>query len=256
MNLVKFLLLGAITVIPLALQAMPAAGAEAASELPTDHSAVVGHWGIGYLGSSQVSVLAQKPDESNPLPLSPVDLHSVGVRYWMSPKVGVEFGAAVGTGMASTSISKGNTTSTEESPGYLAFEVQAGLPVIVAETRHLAFHIAPFLAYRRASSSLTVTTGSDSAGIKLTDQTFQAGANLTAEWQFGFIGLPELGLQARLGVAVVRQAVGIALSSNGTVVSEYERATTRFGTSVGSEGDVAGQVLGHLAAVWYFGAGR
>jgi hypothetical protein len=40
------------------------------------------------------------------------------------------------------------------------------------------------------------------------------------------------------------------------VVSELSSSTTRLGTSVGPGADVAGQLTGHLAAIWYFGAGH
>jgi hypothetical protein len=257
MILNKSLVMAAVvTVAVVAILPAPAAAADAGVESPTDHAAVVGHWGIGYLGSSQVSVLSGRPDESDPFPLASVDLHTLGVRYWMSSRIGLELGAAVGAGLASNSTTTGNTTKTEDSPGYMGFEVQAGLPFLLTESRHLAFNVAPFVSYRRASSNLTVTTDGTAVGTKVTDQTLQAGANLTAEWQFGFIGLPELGLQASVGAQVVRHVATVSLSLNDTVVSEVSSSTTRLGTSVGPGADVAGQLTGHLAAIWYFGAGR
>lgn len=268
---------------------------------PTDHSVVVGRLGLRYFGSVSVPLLtgsagvtgAAVPNfgggqgfaSVNGLGASTMDgnhvyssqalsssgtLHTVGLRYWLNSSLGLEAGIAFGVGSLNTSatrfneMTRVNSTGSDAQPSYFGFGFQAGLPIVLAESKHLTINLTPTLGFYYASSALEVPDagrsmlfpGAATISNSSSSILFALGANLGAELQFGFLGIPQLGLQAQFGLNMQftsQSATAIVAPGN----REYSMSRSSFGlgTTVGNF-SLEDIITGSLAAVWYFGSAR
>lgn len=151
--------------------AAPAAGG-------TDHSLVVGHLGVGYLGRPGVPVGAAATLVNAPV---------IGVRYWLDPGMGID----VGLGFGFQNSSQTTAGTSVDGPSLWAFVLHGGVPLALATGRHYTFEIVPEANIGLGGGS---TGDTNHHGFLL-----DIGARAGAEIQFGFIGLPELALQGSIG---------------------------------------------------------
>jgi len=145
--------------------------------------------------------------------MTTTNIHNVGVRYWMSRTIGIE----AGVGLA-LNIGAGTR---------FGFALTGGVPINLAATQHLAIHLIP---------NLTL-------GIPNVDPFFFTvllGADAAAELSFGFIGVPQMSLQARMGLNV---GLGIAGGN----------AQFALGTTAGTGSNVWDVIAGSVSATYYFG---
>jgi hypothetical protein len=193
----------------------------------TDHDGVVGHFGIGYMGRRSMLI-----DEN----AAPVDAPIIGGRYWLDPMLGID----VGLGLL---FSGGSTTTggvSTDHQGYSIFMLHGGVPLALAGSKHFSFQIVPELNFGYGSSTRG-GTGADLSAIH-----FDIGARAGTEIQFGFIGIPELSLQAGVGLALSFDHVKD--SPPGANAITYSQ--TSFGTSVGD--NPWNIFTGNIAALYYF----
>jgi hypothetical protein len=206
---------------PATVRAAPAA-APAAPDVPpakeappeyngNDHDLFVHHIAVGYFGVSQL------PVGQNGAAPGIVNAPVVGVRYWASRLVGVDLGLGFGY---STTSETGVAASTDT----WGFALHAGLPLSLAQSRHFSFEVVPIEA------TLGFAGGSNPGGApgapSASGLLFRAGARVGAELQFGFIGIPQLALEASLGLYVQHESFGVGNVS----VNQ-----TTFTTSVSSD---------------------
>lgn len=222
----------------------------------TDHSVVNGHLALRYFGSSQLPTLSLMG--GTPAAGTPATLQTVGFRYWLSNTFGLEGGLSFGfrSASATTTSRTGSmtTTTTEDEPNFFGLGLQVGAPIVLAEAKHLVIHIAPYLALAYGRSSITTGENDNVRDISSNAFQFRLGANLAAELQFGFIGLPQLGLQAQIGAALqVNNFSALSeLRRNGDTV-EVSSSNFNIGTTVGPHYGLADIINGSVSAVWYFG---
>jgi hypothetical protein len=197
-----------------------------------DHAAVVGHFGVGYLGMRALAIDADPATGA----LVTTDVPVVGVRYWLNPLLGVD--AGLGLKLSSGSATTGGATT--DLQGYSAFILHGGVPLALAGSRHFSFQVVPELNLGYASSQRG-GGGPDLSGFHL-----DLGARVGAEIQFGFIGIPELSLQAGVGVKLAYDHVKISPpAGDATSVGQ-----TFFGTGLGNNPwDI---FAGNIAALYYF----
>jgi len=227
---------------------------------PTDHSIVVNRLGLRYFGASSMPAL---PDSG--MGTGSQTLHTVGARYWVSGGLAIEGGVAIGFRSGGNTTTEtagaGTTTRAADIPNFFGIGAHFALPIMLAESKHLVVHLDPYLSLHYGRSAITTTPASDIQN----DTTLNAirlslGANATAEVQFGFLGIPQLGLQASLGLALNY------LSSSTNTVTTTTRAgqqprTERnasdslfsIGTTVGPNYSLADIITGSISAVYYFG---
>jgi hypothetical protein len=130
-------------------------------------------------------------------------------------------------------------------PSLFGLALHAGLPLVFATSSHFAFEVIPELNVGFVSGGQQLASGDvDLSGVLL-----QIGARVGAEIQFGFIDIPQLALQA---------TVGLHLSYTGTSASvdspagnaEVSRSNLSFGTTVQSTPwDI---FRSNVAAIYYF----
>lgn len=211
---------------------LPGAAPQTAAAAPaaggTDHSAVVGHLGFGYLGRSGVNVGTAGPG------VGLVSAPLIGVRYWFDPGMGLDVGLGVG-------VNSGSSDGGDP-PSSWAFVLHGGVPLALASGPHYTFEIVP---------EANVGLGGGKAEMGGTDISHKGflldvGARVGAEIQFGFIGLPELALQGSVGAM-------LALSSQSTTPeggSKVGASQTTFSTTVYNS--PWGIFTNSVSALYYF----
>lgn len=160
--------------------ALPGAAPAAAYAGQSDHDRMVGTLAVGYLGRQSIIVGGVPDAQANPM-FAPV----VGVRYWLDEMIGID--AGLGFVHNSGEINDADLASRT------AFILHGGVPLSLADEGHFSFQIVPELNVGFGSSSADTVDGS---GFLLT-----IGARAGSEIHFGFIGIPQLSLQASVGVA-------------------------------------------------------
>ncbi len=158
-----------------------AAAAPALGGGGTDHARVVGHLGVGYLGRSEVQVGNGGGGAALQAPV-------IGVRYWLSPQLGLD----LGLGLAIQGGSSEDAGVTTDDPSLWAVVLHGGVPLALASGQHYTFEVIPELNVGLGGGS---TDAASYRGFLL-----DIGARAGAEIQFGFIGLPELALQGSVGL--------------------------------------------------------
>jgi len=215
---------------------LPGATPEPAADA-TDHAAVVRHFGIGYMGRRTININPLGTPET-----AAVDAPIIGVRYWLDPLIGIDAGIGL---LFSGGSSKLGDTSTDLQ-GYTVFMLHGGVPLALAGSKHFSFQVIPELNFGVASSKTTPAApggqGADLSGIH-----FDIGARAGGEIQFGFIGIPELSLQAGVGLALSYDRSKITPPGGGAATSVN---TTSLGTSVGN--NPWNIFTSNIAALYYF----
>ena len=200
--------------------------AAAAAEAGNDHDEVVGHFAVGYFGISQLPVgpgtgggtgagaAAAAPNEIN----API----IGARYWLSQKLGID----AGIGFSDSSSGWG-------------VAAHGGVPLALATSKHMTFELIPEATVAFAGNS--PGGGTSYSGFRL-----DVGARIGGEIQFGFIGIPQLALQATVGLYLDHQSWG----SSTTGGTNPSFSSTTFSTSV--QGDPWGIFTDNISALYYF----
>ena len=153
-----------------------------------DHQQFVGHFGVGYQGISSLPIAAGGAPGALPQ-LGTVSAPVIGIRYWFRESVGFDAGLGIG-------IQTGSAQ-----PSAYGFALHTGLPIALAHGRHSVFEIIP-----EATVGFTTGTIAGQPGVGVGTNAsvggflVRAGARAGAELHFGFIGLPELALQATVGL--------------------------------------------------------
>jgi hypothetical protein len=209
----------------------PAAGAR-------DHDAYVGHLAIGYLGRRSIylsDAAGNFAEQAAPV---------IGVRYWLDPMIGIDAGLGLLLQGGSRTTNPGTSADQQ---GFTVFILHGGVPLALAGSRHFTFEVIPELNLGFGSSTLP-GAGPGGADIDLSGFHFDIGARAGGEIQFGFIGIPELSLQAGIGLALNYDRVKATAKTN----PETSVATgrTALGTSVGD--NPWNIFTGNVAALYYF----
>ena len=211
---------------------LPGAAPEPAAEA-TDHASVVRRFAIGYMGRREININPSGATVNAPI---------IGVRYWLDPLIGID--AGIGLLFSGGSTKTGDTST--DLQGYTVFMLHGGVPLALAGSKHFSFQVIPELNFGVAGSKTAPAMpggeGSDLSGIH-----FDIGARAGAEIQFGFIGIPELSLQAGVGLALSYDRSKITPPGGGPATSS---GMTSLGTSVGN--NPWNIFTSNIAALYYF----
>ncbi len=211
----------------------PPAEVEGAS----DHESVVGHLGVGYLGFVNVPYGAIQDSTATVGNTTPAPV--IGIRYWLSPGLGLDVGVGFSTAFGSDETEVGGASTDVDSAAPTAFAIHAGVPLAIMHAKHYAFEIIPELNVAYASQD--IEDGNENTGFHM-----DVGARAGAEVQFGFMGIPQLALQAGIGLKLEMNQTkteadnGDSISSSRTIISTtvYDNPWDIF--------------AGNIAALYYF----
>ncbi|HYO94392.1 MAG TPA: hypothetical protein VER33_07760 [Polyangiaceae bacterium] len=180
----------------------------------SDHDLFVGRLAVGYLGRSSLTVGVGEGAAAVSAPV-------LGVRYWLDRGLGLDLGVGFGFSGGSVSSDPGDSV---DLPSRWAVILHGGVPLALATGRHYVFEIIP---------EANVGLGGGSSGDDISHRGFllDVGARAGAEVHFGFIGIPELSLQASVGALLAFQSAGTTTDMGGTEV-EVSNSSRSFGTTV------------------------
>jgi len=238
-----------ITKAPLPVSETPAT--------PTDHELVVGAIGIGYIGSFRVplpiAVPVGRSDQAGMFPNDSMNIRqllvpTLGLRKWFSKRRGFEAGLGLSFSAGGTSAELGSTTSTVDKESIFAMSVHAGVPIMVVDTRHMAFLLVPEATLSFATSNITAEFKENAPpDAKMRGGAIDAGVRAGAEVHFGFMGLPRLTLQAGVALYVTAQWASATVSNQSL---SDQSISIGFG-SAGNPWDIFSGVA-NLSARYYF----
>jgi hypothetical protein len=210
--------------------------------LNTDHGSVVGRFGVGFFGVLAVPVAGTGGMAT--FGTATVSAPTLGARYWMQDWLGIEAALGLGIESSDTTIDMGGNTATTNGPSLFALALHGAVPLVFAASKHFALEVIPELNVGFASGGVDdkspANNDSDLSGILL-----ELGARVGAEIQFGFIDVPELALQATVGLHLRYE--GRSQSVGNTDTSNH---VFHFGTTLqGNPWDI---FQGNLSAIYYF----
>jgi hypothetical protein len=232
-------------VAPIGLLA-PSAGAQVAPPAApaplaapqTDHQRFVGSFAVGFLGVQQIQIAnANGGTEAVNAPV-------IGGRYWLRDSMGVDAGIGFSFAGGSTTTEAGDTSTKTDQPQPAALILHAGAPFVFADSTHFVFEVIPELNLGFAGN--TIEVGDDEIGLG--GFHLDLGARVGGELHFGFVGIPQLALQAGVGVAINYNRTSLDNGATDTVVRS---SNTSFSTNVGS--DPWDLFTGSISALYYFG---
>jgi hypothetical protein len=223
----------------------------AAEEDPTsDHEKVVGHIGVGYLGFTNLKI-AGAPGANGAVTAENIAAPVIGVRYWMNEKLGLDLGLGLGINSGSAESVNGGVTTTVDQPTQVGVVLHGGVPLVFAHQKHYKFLLVPELNVGFATATVKGAAGAGGANAPDTDLSgfhLDVGARIGTEIHFGFIGVPQLALQATVGVFVRHDSIKASTNVNG-VSNSGTLSATSFGTSVQS--DPWALFANNISAIYY-----
>jgi hypothetical protein len=239
----------------------PAASTAPKDDGVTDHEKVVGHLGVGYLGLTQIPIGSAGGGGGAggfSHARATLDAPVIGVRYWMSEKMGID--AGLGFTMFSSSndtVAPGPggavVTTTTDGPAAVGVAVHGGLPLAFAYGKHYKFLLVPELNVGYARRGEKQAGNPTPPDIVRTGLRIDAGARVGTEIQFGFIGIPELALQASVGLNF-RYQNWKSSQDAGPPVVPTERSSSDTVTSIGTtvQSDPWALFVNNVSAIYYF----
>lgn len=200
-----------------------------------DHSRFVGSFGIGYMGYRTMQYGVSPTD---PGAVGTVEAPVIGVRYWFSEGMGFDVG--LGLGMASRSVEVSGDDTDDPQP--FAMILHGGVPLALTSSEHFVFEITPELNVGFASN--TVEVGMDE--LEQSGFHLDIGARAGGEIHFGFIDVPEVALQAGVGLRYAMDSTSAEIDSD----NNASATTSSFGTTVGD--NPWSIFFANIAALYYF----
>lgn len=216
---------------------LPGAGAPkaGAAQGESDHDAVIGTFGVGYMGRYQIPLI----DNGN------LSAPAVGVRYWLDQMIGIDAGVGF---FSDGGSNKDDPGQTEDLAGRTAFLIHAGVPLSLASEKHFAFQIIPEVNVGLANQ--TEKLPNNGGEIKRSAFGFDVGARVGAEIQFGFMGIPKLSLTGAVGLLYSNYTTKRETKPNGGNTVTREESRNSITTTVnGQPWDI---FTSSISALYYF----
>ena len=207
-------------------------------EVESDRSRWIGRVGIGFYGLHAIPLpqasahLVDPTDPNSPFQLNVDDISrtiaapAIGIRYWFSSDVGLDVAIGFRTHGGTDRSVDPNGTRQSDLESQTAFLVHGGLPIVLG--KHVSVQLTPELnlgfsngKWRPAPTGGHLPPTVDESGFLL-----QAGARIGAEVFFGFIGMPEISLDASLGGHLQTRNASVSAGN-----AEMTRSETGFSTN-------------------------
>jgi len=224
---------------------LPGATPAAATTGASDHDQMVGRLAVGYLGRATVGAgaapaggAAVSPEGYAMVGSAPV----IGIRYWINSMIGID--AGLGLALIGGSFETEDPNTDGDLDSFSGFLFHAGVPLALASADHFTFEIVP-------EANIGIGSGEQDDGGNTLDHSgfhLDIGARAGAEIHFGFIKIPQLSLQASVGLL-------FALDSASTDIEDGAPASvsgsrTALQTTVGS--NPWNIFTSNVAALYYF----
>src|SRR4051812_3866995 len=164
----------------------------------SDHDQMVGRLAVGYFGIANVGAGANIAGGPNDTPYAITGLAPVvGVRYWISPLLGLDVG--LGLSLIGGSLKAGDAGTRVDRTSFTGFLIHGGVPLALASTGSFAFEVIPEANIGIGHAGAD-PNGPAAGDVSASGFHFDVGARVGAEISFGFIKLPQLSLVGSVGV--------------------------------------------------------
>jgi hypothetical protein len=183
-----------------------------AASPPPDHDELVRHLAIGYFGTSLLPIAVPPAGTGSPPTGGTITAPNIGVRYWLTRRLGIDAGLGLGFSAGSETINSQSSAS----PTTFGFDLHAGLPLAVASSSHYVFEVVPEALFGYSTGSIATGAGQPSETVN--GLLVNIGGRAGAELHFGFIGIPQLSLQASVGVYFSHSSFGWSEGANSASV--------------------------------------
>lgn len=217
-----------------------AKNADESTRLDSDQARWVERVGIGFYGLHAIPLpqasahLVDPTDPNSPFQLNIDDIGrtftapAIGIRYWFSSDVGLDVAIGFRTHGGSDRSVDPNGARESDLESQTAFLLHGGLPLVLGGGRHVSVQLTPEVnlgfaggKWRPAATGGHLPPTVDESGFLL-----QMGARIGAEVFFGFIGMPELALDASLGAHLEMRTAAVSAGN-----AEMTRSETGFSTN-------------------------
>jgi hypothetical protein len=209
-----------------------AAKEEEKEDRATDFSKVVGRIGVAYFGGYDVPLGTSRTPNT-------VATQMIGIRTFFSEKVGLDVGLGLGILSGSSELKQGTTSVKTDAPSTLAFSLKVGLPIVLASSRHYAFFIEPQALFGYAGETVKANAavgGPNAPDTKHNGTRFTLGSSAGAMVQFGFLGMPQLALDATVGLGLdIANAKTEGPATGGGATFTRSASSVGFSTLSGSQ---------------------
>lgn len=226
-------------------QSRAAVPAATGSQTSSDGERAMGGWALVVFNTQPFEF----PNTGGAPPL-PLTVYTVGLRHWTTRSLGPfrNWGLDFGVGLAYTGskVTQPQTgvLVTTDGPSTSGFGFHFGLPLAVAHHRHATFELVPELDLIHAREKLPPTTaGGDST--EYSGWSFRLGVRAGFEIFFGFIGIPELAVEASLGAT-------LSYDSASSTTGPIERSTREWGFATLRGNEPWSIFTGSVAAMYHF----
>lgn len=207
----------------------------------SDHEKyAVGHLAVGYMGLNAIPIAEANGNAGT------INAPVIGVRYWFNERFGLDVGLGLGWTGGSSETKNGDTTTTTDQAARFGLALHGGVPIAFASFKHYKFLVIPEVNLAFARSSVS-PTNPDNSDITLSGFQLDLGGRIGGEIHFGFIGVPQLSLQATVGAAFRYQSIG---ASSDTPSASQSASAWSFGTTVQS--DPWALFTNNISALYYF----
>lgn len=164
-----------------------------------DHEKFAGHLAVGYLGLTQIPI--SNGNIANP-GIDTVSAPVIGMRFWINKTIGIDAGLGFGLSSAGQTVANGGVSTSVDAPTRIGFALHGGVPIALVSGKHYTFELIPELNFAFATATLKNPAPGGGPDTGLTGIRFDVGARIGSEIHFGFIGIPELALQATIGLGL------------------------------------------------------
>lgn len=216
---------------------------------PTDHEKVIGKFGVMYFGVSQQPIGTGAP---NGVGRGNVSMPVIGARYWLDEMIGIDLGLGFNFLSSSTTVESNGQEVSVDGPAVVALGIHAGVPLAFAYGKHYKFLLVPELNFGYATQTEAAqNVPNPPPDIHRSGVRLDIGARVGSEIQFGFIGIPQLALQASVGLNFRHQRWGSSQDAGpGVAASSSSQSANSFGTTVQS--DPWALFTNNISAIYYF----
>lgn len=202
-----------------------AAATTTVADTDTDFSKIVKAIGIGYFGQFDVPLGNATGGRGT------VGTQLIGVRYFFSDRAGIDIGLGMGVSSGSDKSETGGTSTSIDRPSTFAMSFKAGVPIVMFSSKHYSFFFEPQALFGFAGETRKATTP-NTANTKHNGSRIFAGGSAGALVQFGFIGIPQLSLDATVGFGldVTSGRTEAPIPATPSQVTRTSFSNTGFGT--------------------------
>lgn len=211
----------------------------------TDGEKAMGGWALVVFNTRPFDF----PNSGGAPPI-PLTVYTIGLRHWTTEPLGkfrnwgVDLGLGLAIGRSRVTAPQTGTLVTSDGPKTNGFGLHAGLPLAVRHHAHATFELVPEADLIYASETLPpAVAGGDITEYK--GWSARLGARAGFEIFFGFIGIPQLAVEASLGAAITYDRISATVGPSERTVTQYGLSTLR-----GSEPWTI--FTGSVAAMYHF----